>query len=177
MQRYHIVVHSAARLLLDVNTAHAYILLVGFFHAVKVQSGVIANEGLDNLCGQETLVVEGVVAKQELGLGLRFNDDKHAPINHQVYLCMQDIDNLYGLFDLYTTRNIHQKPVLCQHRVECRYGIARRCGQLTIVFGDEIGIFLCVLTQRSNDNAIGKLLVGRGGLQESIVNHKMIGRA
>ena len=90
---------------------------------------------------------------------------------------MQDVDNLYGLFELYATRNIHQKPVLCQHRVECRYGIARCCGQLTIVFGDEIGIFLCVLAQRSNDNAIGKLLVGHGGLQESIVNHKVIGRA
>ena len=63
MQRYDIVVHSAASLLLDINAAHANILLVGFFHTIKVQPGIIANKGFDNLRGQEMTVVEGMIAK------------------------------------------------------------------------------------------------------------------
>jgi len=82
VQRNNIVVYPAASLLLDINIAHANILLMGFFHAIKVEFSVIVNKGFYNLCGKKTLIVEGVIAEKELDFCKGFNNNKHATINH-----------------------------------------------------------------------------------------------
>ena len=51
MERDGVVVHPAVTLLVDIDVAHAYILIVGLLQAVEVERGTLADVGLYDLRG------------------------------------------------------------------------------------------------------------------------------
>ena len=121
VQGEHVVAHAAVGLLVDVDVAHAHILVVGFLQTIEVELGILTHEGFDDLGGEERGVVGSMVAEQQLGLGSLFEHDEHAAVHHQRHAGggrLQDVDHLHGLVDDHSLGHVDEQPVLRQHRVQ-----------------------------------------------------------
>ena len=149
------------------------VLVVGILHAVEVERCVVADIGLDDLCGEEVVVVGGMVAEQEFSLGTLLHHDEHASVDHHAHVGAQDVDNLHTLFHLHVFRHIDEEAVLGQHRVERRDGVLLRLGDARIVASDEFGMLLGRLSQRSDDDSLLGLYVGQPLLIERIVDDEI----
>ena len=160
MQRYHVVAHATVALLLDIDIAHAYILIMGLLQTVEVETGIIAHKGLDDLSGQEITIVGSMVAEKHLQFSSLLQYDEHAAVHHQVVhltLCVsrsgfQDIYYLNGTFHLNVLGHIDQHAVLGKHGVQCRHTVFGSLGQLGIIAFHDFR----VLPHRTDDNALGK---------------------
>src|SRR5574344_2531650 len=60
---YHIVVDTAISLLLDIDIADTYVLVVCLFQTIEVERGIVANKCFDDLCGKEIAVIGCMVAE------------------------------------------------------------------------------------------------------------------
>ena len=173
VQRDDVVVHPAVGLLLYVEVAHPCVLGVGFLQAVKVEPGVVSHVCLDDLCGEELAVVDGVVAEQQLYLGFRFHYDEHAAVGHQVDVGAQYVYHLHRSVNLCALGHIHKQSVLRHHCVEGGYCIAVGLGDARVVFPDEMGLFGGFFGQRANDYAFGQVPFGLQFGIESVVDHEV----
>ena len=58
-----VMVDATVALLVDIDIAYPYVLMVGFFHTIQVKRRILADIGLNDLCGQEVAVVGCMVAE------------------------------------------------------------------------------------------------------------------
>ena len=179
VQGYHVVGDTARALLVDIDIAHAYILMMGLLQAVEVEVSTSAHKGLDDLCGQEVAVVGGMVAEEQLHLSTLLHHDEHAAVDHQVDIAAQNIDDLHSTADINMTGNIHQQPVLRQHGVQITDGGLVLACQPVVIAARHIGM----LGQRADDNTFWQLAAAngqaltfhstRGSFKETVVDHKI----
>ena len=166
-----IVIHPTVGLLLDIHIAHPDILVMGFLQTVKIELSVGFHVRLYHLCGQEIAVVHRVIAEKKLCFCTFFEYDQHPAVDHQIDIRAENIHHLNGAIYLYAPRNIHNESVFGQHRVERRYRIVGRLGQLCIITGNKLGPISSHSVERINQNALGQLYFGlRSGVKTVVDN-------
>ena len=148
------MVDTAVSLLLDIDIAYATVLDMRLLQAIEVETGILTHISLDDLSGEEVLVVGCMVTEEEFCLSSLFQDDEHTTVHHQIDIRAKDIDNLNGTFYLHVLRNINQQTILRQHRIQSRDAILIGFSDFTVIFLDEFRLFCSNLTQRVNDNAL-----------------------
>ena len=180
------MVYAAVALLVYVDVAHAYILIMCLLKAVQVERGIVAHGGLYDLRGKEVAVVGAMVAEEHFYFCSLLKHDEHAAVHHQPSTkgggleCagrLKYVDDLNGTVCLHVLGNIHQHAVLSQHGVEGCHRVVGGLGQLGIVFGYDI----LVLTQRTYDDTLRQWgLYGslsafhlKAPAMESVVNHEV----
>ena len=78
-----IVVDTAGALLVDIDIAHADVLVMGFLETIKVERSILTHVSLDDLRGEERTVVGRVVAEEKTGGSTFLNDDEDAAVDHE----------------------------------------------------------------------------------------------
>lgn len=154
MQCDDVVADTGVALLLYINVGNPRVLRMSLFQTVQFQACIVAYESLDDLCGEEVPVVGSMVAEEELGFRTFLEDNEHTSVDHQVDIRTEDVDHLHGAFHLYVLRHIDEKSVLCQHRVQCRYGIGFCVGNTAIVLPHQFRMFCCYAVQTVDYDAV-----------------------
>ena len=173
MQSYHIMVYHAISLLLNINIAHASVLIVSFLQAIEVELSIFANESLYNLSSKEVAVVGSMVAEQELSFRALLHNDKHTAVYHKVHIRAEDVYHLYSLFYLHILRYIHHQTILRQHGVKGSNSIVASIGNLAIILSNKLRMLCGNLRQRANDNAFSKRAFWQHLIVEAVVDYEI----
>ena len=142
MQRNNIVVYAAVGLLLNINIANTHVFDMGFFQAIQVNSGILANVNLNNLRAKEVAIIGRIVAEKEPGVGPFFHNDEHTTVYHQVDIGAKDVNYLYSPVNFYAFWHINKKAVLGQHGVKGGDCILISAGQTGIITFYQLWILL-----------------------------------
>ena len=177
VQRDDVMIKSRVALLLHVHVRDACVLVVGLLHAVEVERCVCSDVSLNHLRSEELLVVGGVVAEEELGVGALLHHDEHAAVHHHSHVRAQDVYHLHGFVHHDVALHVHEQSVLRQHSVECGDAVLVALRQACVVLSHELGVCLRIFGKRCHLDAFGKVLLGLQRLAELVVDDEVERRA
>ena len=76
------VCESAIRSLVEISVTYTFVVVTGFFHAIKIERCILAYVCFYHLCSKIIAVVSCVIAEQHLYFGSWFYNYQHTSVEH-----------------------------------------------------------------------------------------------
>ena len=101
-------------------------------------------------------IIHGMIADQQLHMGIFLGDDQQTAVHAQVHPTPQDIDQLQRLLNRHIFGYINDESILCEHRVIGNHTIIGIVGNLTVVRSELFRILLRECLQTSCKDTLGQ---------------------
>ena len=166
-ERDAVVLHRAVAAFPDIDIREARAERRGLLNLVEVQTGIVVAIDLDDLGGEEALLVGSMVVDDDGGIAALLHDDEHAAVHHRGGSATQPVVHHDGVVHLRVLGHIHQQGIVHQCRVQCRDGIVR-VSHLMIVGSHIDGRVLYIIYVRGRIDRQGRqrdaIVGGEGGI-------------
>ena len=163
----------AAALLINVGIGKTVALDMRFLQFVEFEVGILTDIDLTNLCGEELVVVDGVVAEENLCFGSLLHDNEHTAVDHQVHVGTQNVDYLQRALYDGILGHMYEESILTEHGVQGIQSVLAASCQPTVILFDELGHFLRCTCQRHDLHTLGEAGLWQCLVIEAVVDHKV----